>query len=94
MFDVHTARASEDFGVPPEAVTKDQRRVAKALGFHELYSGVTTKPPRFMVRATTNLNHVYDTVLQIEVFVWYGPTGEAKCNAVANALNELGHDTD
>jgi DNA polymerase-1 len=35
--DVHTRTAAETFGVPPEAVTPDQRRVAKVLNFGIAY---------------------------------------------------------
>lgn len=54
---------------------------------------------RFTVKSRTGMAGtalwgVYDEVLQIEVFHWYGPTGEAKSNAVAKALNELGHEMD
>jgi hypothetical protein len=37
---------------------------------------------------------VYDELLQIEVFHWFGTSGEAKSNAVAKALNDLGHEKD
>ena len=38
---------------------------------------------------------VYDEVMQIEVFHWHGEaTGKAKCDAVAAALNALGHERD
>ena len=37
---------------------------------------------------------VIDNYLQIEVFHWYGFTGPAKCEAVAKALNDLGHEKD
>ncbi len=35
--DIHTATASEVFGVPPESVTKEQRRRAKAVNFGIVY---------------------------------------------------------
>ena len=35
--DVHQATAAEVFGVPPEAVTTDQRRAAKAINFGLIY---------------------------------------------------------
>ena len=37
---------------------------------------------------------VADNVMQIEVFHWYGATGKEKCDAVAKALNDLGHEKD
>jgi hypothetical protein len=37
---------------------------------------------------------VYDTVMQITVFHWHGATGKEKCDAVAAALNALGHEKD
>jgi hypothetical protein len=37
---------------------------------------------------------VVDNQLQMEVFHWYGETGKAKCEAVAAALNALGHERD
>ncbi|MBY3433066.1 hypothetical protein HFN89_02585 [Rhizobium laguerreae] len=37
---------------------------------------------------------VYDRVLQVEVFHWSGETGETKSNAIAKALNALGHEKD
>lgn len=52
---------------------------------------------RFMVfksNASVLPWRVYDTVLQITVFHWYGDTGKAKCYAVAAALNALGHAKD
>ncbi len=54
--------------------------------------------PRFTVHSRARGNimlwWVYDELLQIEVFHWYGPTGEAKSKAVAKALNDLGHEKD
>jgi DNA polymerase-1 len=35
--DIHTKTASESFGIPLEAVTKDQRRAAKVINFGVLY---------------------------------------------------------
>ena len=35
--DIHAATAAEVFGVPPEAVTPDQRRAAKAINFGLIY---------------------------------------------------------
>ncbi len=35
--DIHTRTAAEVFGVPPSAVTRDQRRVAKMINFGVLY---------------------------------------------------------
>lgn len=40
------------------------------------------------------VHYVYDEVVQIEVFHWHGDTGPAKCEAVAKALNDLGHERD
>lgn len=35
--DVHRATAAEIFGVAPEAVSGDQRRLAKAINFSRMY---------------------------------------------------------
>lgn len=40
------------------------------------------------------VHFVYDERMQIEVFHWYGDNGPAKCEAVAKALNDLGHEID
>lgn len=37
--DIHTTVAAASFGVPPEAVTKEQRKVAKAISFTFLFGG-------------------------------------------------------
>jgi DNA polymerase-1 len=36
--DIHTAKASEVFGVSTEHVTAEQRRAAKAMNYYERYS--------------------------------------------------------
>lgn len=36
--DVHTARAAELFGVPPESVTRKQREAAKLRNYMDAYS--------------------------------------------------------
>lgn len=43
---------------------------------------------------STTLWLVMDASLQRDVFHWYGDTGQAKCEAVAAALNALGHGKD
>lgn len=53
--------------------------------------------PRFTVHLSKGQSvmwGVYDELLQIEVFHWFGASGEAKSNAVAKALNDLGHKED
>jgi hypothetical protein len=55
--------------------------------------------PRFVSRPVNStlkgLPHiVFDEVLQMDVFHWHGPTGKAKCDAVAAALNALNHGKD
>jgi hypothetical protein len=47
---------------------------------------IGTRPPK--------VHFVYDEVMQIEVFHWHGDNGPAKCEAVAKALNDLGHAID
>ena len=37
--DVHTMIAAQVFGIPPEAVTKDQRKLSKAMSFTLLFGG-------------------------------------------------------
>lgn len=39
-------------------------------------------------------HYVYDEVMQIEVFHWSGSTAKAKADAVAAALESLGHAKD
>lgn len=62
-----------------------------------VYCGGTVEPePARFTACSRSTSHVqlwivYDESNQQDVFHWYGPTGQAKCEAVAAALNALGH---
>jgi hypothetical protein len=50
--------------------------------------------PRFVVRDVTGNDIteswlVIDSVLEVDVFHWYGRTGRSKCEAVCAALNSV-----
>lgn len=67
-----------------------QRMVDQAVANNQRFTAIqSSRCPR-----GTTLWLVMDASLQQDVFHWYGPTGQAKCEAVAAALNAIGHGKD
>jgi hypothetical protein len=89
---------TRDEDLPRSADERIRSYLLEKLGFVPPSTQITIPLSRFQTRrspqARTPLHLVFDTVLQIEVFHWFGDTGKAKCEAVASALNSLGHEID
>ncbi len=71
--DIHTKTASEVYGIPMDAVTKDQRRAAKVINFGVLYGmsphGLAAATGMSFTQAKSFINHYFELRAPIRSFI-------------------------
>lgn len=71
--DIHTKTASETYGIPLDAVTKDQRRAAKVINFGVLYGmsphGLSAATGMSFMQAKEFIDHYFELRAPIRKFI-------------------------